>query len=432
MHNIKEIQNQLLNEKMYFTKLKDGLSVYVYKKPGFSENIGLFGTKYGSVNNDFEDIATSKRVKVPDGIAHFLEHKLFEQEGANALDLFSKIGVSANAYTSFDQTVFYFETIQRFKEALALLIKLVKTPYFTDKNIAKEQGIIGQEINMYKDDADYMTYFNALRGMYKVNPVNIDIAGSIESISHITKDVLYSCYNTFYSPSNMFLIVIGDVDATKTINYIEENLKLYEKDYESRKNIKEVKKYTPEEPKQINKGYIDQKMEVYMPELCIGYKLDVYKGKDAIKNQVICDVISEMYFSKLSEFFKQEYQKKLLNDQVGFDAEFSNTFSHVIVSASSINIDTLKDDILQYIKKIKSEKVDQELFNLVKRKLIGSYILELDNIVNIYRKIIDSILTNTDLYEPEKVLKSLKPEDITAFLNLLNDSNQVVSIIRQK
>ena len=187
-----------LGEKTYTTTLDNGLKVYICKKEGFSKKIGLFGTKYGSLINDFVDITTGKRIKVPDGIAHFLEHKLFEKEGANALDLFSKMGVSSNAYTSFDQTVFYFETIDKFKESIEMLVKLIKEPYFTDENVEKEQGIIGQEIGMYDDDPGFSVYFNALRAMYINHPIRIDIAGTVETISHINKELLYTCYNTFY------------------------------------------------------------------------------------------------------------------------------------------------------------------------------------------------------------------------------------------
>ena len=239
-----------LNETTFSTTLSNGLNVYVCKKQGFSKKIGLFGTKYGSIVNDFVDILTGNRIQVPDGIAHFLEHKLFEKEGANALDLFSKMGVSSNAYTSFDQTVYFFETSEKYKEAIAMLVKLIKEPYFTDENVQKEQGIIGQEISMYDDDPSFMVYFNALRAMYQKNPVRIDIAGTIESISHITKELLYTCYNTFYSPQNMFFIVIGDVDVDETIDLIEENIKKYENN--SVPNTKIVK-YNAQEPKEISK-----------------------------------------------------------------------------------------------------------------------------------------------------------------------------------
>ena len=232
-----------LDEQTYKRVLKNGLEVYICLKKGFKKKIGMFGTKYGSVINDFVDVNTNERIKVPDGIAHYLEHKLFEQEGANALDLFSKIGVSSNAYTTFDHTVYFFETIDKFKEGLELLIKLVKTPYFTDENVEKERGIIAQEINMYEDDPGFKVYFNALRAMYNENPVRIDIAGTVESISHITKEYLYTCYNTFYSPENMFIVIVGDVDVEETISQIEDNLRIYEKDYDTKKDIRNIKTY---------------------------------------------------------------------------------------------------------------------------------------------------------------------------------------------
>lgn len=432
MHKIKIDENIKFDEKIYSTILKNGLKVYIYKKEGFKQKIGLFGTRYGSLDNEFVDINTQKKVKVPDGVAHFLEHKLFEQEGANALDLFSKIGVSSNAYTSFDQTVFYFETIERFEESMGLLIKLVKTPYFTDKNVQKEQGIIGQEINMYKDDANYMTYFNMLKAMYINNPVKIDIAGSIDSISHITKDVLYTCYNTFYNPSNMFLIVIGDVDIEDTINLIEENIKMYEKEYDTSKVNDQIVKFIVDEPDSIKQNQVEEKMDIYMPELCIGYKLNVVKHSEIIKRQVICDMISEMYFSKLSQFFKDEYEKGLLNGTINFDSEFSNTFFHVIISTESIKIDELKKDILEYMETLKSKEINEELFNLAKTKILGNELLESDNVTIQYRKIIESILFETSPYEYLEDLDTLTKEDIKKFLNLLTKEKQVISTVLPK
>ena len=304
-----------LNETTYSTTLDNGLQVYICKKEGYNKKIGMFGTKYGSVINEFIDITNNKRVRVPDGVAHFLEHKLFEQEGANALDLFSKIGVSSNAYTSFDHTVYYFETIEKYEEALELLIKLVRTPYFTDENVEKEQGIIGQEISMYDDEPSYKVYFNTLQAMYNSNPVKIDIAGTIESISNITKDTLYTCYNTFYSLQNMFFIVIGDVDVEKTIKIIENNVNKYEK---ANKSKSDIVVFNSKEDKKVNKKLIEQSMDVYMQEVSIGYKLEIVEHQELIKRQIVADIISDMYFSKLSKFYENQYALGLLNDDISF------------------------------------------------------------------------------------------------------------------
>ena len=427
MHKMGASYSEELGETTFSTTLSNGLEIYICKKKGFSKKIGLFGTKYGSVTNDFIDITTNKRVKVPDGIAHFLEHKLFEKEGANALDLFSKMGVSSNAYTSFDQTVFYFETVEKFDESIQMLVKLIKEPYFTPENVEKEQGIIGQEISMYDDDQNFMVYFNALRAMYQKNPVRIDIAGTIESISHITADMLYTCYNTFYSPQNMFLVVVGDVDIEKTIDLIEDSINKYEV-----KSNSKIEKFSEEEPREIAKKEIVQKMDIYMPGLCIGYKLDLCSGKDIIKNECIADIISDMYFSRLSDFYDIEYKKGYINDTIDFIYEGSETFSHLVMSATSTNIDELEKDILEYVDKIKSEPIDEELFETIKRKKIGENILSSDSLGTSYRRVIDSIINGVNTYYDVEVYNNVTSEDIKEFLNNLDEKYRVTSKIISK
>lgn len=429
MNKITTEYSEELDESTFSTILKNGLSVYVCKKKGFGKKIGLFGTKYGSVINDFVDINTGKRMKVPDGIAHFLEHKLFEKEGANALDLFSQMGVASNAYTSFDQTVYYFETNEKLKESIEMLVKLIKEPYFTDENVQKEQGIIGQEISMYDDDPNFMVYFNALRAMYQRTPVRIDIAGTIESISNITKELLYICYNTFYSPQNMFFIVVGDVDVDDTIKTIEENIKKYDNKIVSNSNIE---KFMEEEPKEIAKKEIVQKMEIFLPQICIAYKLDLCDGAKVRKNDIVASIVSDMYFSKQSDFFENEYNLGRVNGSIDIQYEGSEYFSHVIVSATSSDLNKVESDILDYIEKIKNETIDEELFETIRRKKIGEVILSSDTLSVSYRRIIDSILNNTNVYLDVEILKSLKSSDIKEFLENLDENRRVTSKIIAK
>lgn len=430
MNKISVEVSKELDESTFSTKLDNGLEIYICKKKNYNKKIGMFGTKYGSVVNDFIDITTGKRTKVPDGIAHFLEHKLFEKEGANALDLFSKIGVSSNAYTSFDQTVYYFETSEKFEESIAMLVKLIKEPYFTDENVKKEQGIIGQEISMYDDDPSFMVYFNALKAMYQKNPVRIDIAGTIESISHITKELLYTCYNTFYSPQNMFFVVIGDVDVDKTIELIKKNISKYENS--KLKNTSKIEKYYDAEPEDIAQKQIIQKMDVYLPQLCIGYKLKLCDGYEIIKNEIIVSIISDMYFSKQSDFFEKEYNLGRVNDSIYMQYEGSETFSHVLISTTSTDVELVEKDILEYINTIKNDEIDEDLFNVIKRKKIGESILESDNLNICYRRVIDSIIDNTDIYADIEVLKNLKVQDIKDFLSNLTEKNRVTSKIIAK
>ena len=428
MNKITVELNNDLNEKVYMTKLENGLNVYICKKENFKRKIGMFGTKYGSLTNDFIDINTGERVKVTDGIAHFLEHKLFEKEGDNALDLFSKMGVNSNAYTSFDHTVYYFDTTIKLNESIKMLIKLIKEPYFTDENVAKEQGIIAQEIMMYNDDPSYMTYFNAIKAMYNKNNIKTDILGTVETISKITKEDLYTCYNTFYNLNNMFFVVVGDVDVEETIKLIEKELEKYDN---GKRNIPEITRFYEEEPVKINKERIVQNMDVFMPQICIGYKLKPKQGKDIIKRAIITDIISDMYFSRITEFYKKEYDSGILTDKIYLSYEAEDTFAHLMFMSESLKLDELEKDLIEYINKIKTEKVDEELFNQVKNNKIATMILTSDSISNSYRRIIDSILTNTNIYEEITIAKEITINDIQRFLSELDDKKRVVSIVKK-
>ena len=316
-----------LDENTYKTVLSNGLEVYICKKSGFKKKIGMFGTKYGSVINDFVDIQTRNRLKVPDGIAHFLEHKLFEQEGANALDLFSKIGVSSNAYTTFDHTVYYFETIDKFNEGLELLIKLVKTPYFTDENVEKEKGIIAQEIKMYDDHPFWQVYMNAMKCLYKNNPVKLDIAGTVESISEIDKETLYYCYNTFYTPANMLMVVSGDFVPEELIEQIQSRL--------IKKDNVDVERIYPQEPEEINEKEKIVEMAVNNPLFVIGFKDKVEKNKEEmVRKHIAIEILLYMLIGKSSSLYQDLYKNNLILAQPDLDYEFSKEYAHITISRS--------------------------------------------------------------------------------------------------
>lgn len=426
MSNITEIYSPELNERTYKTKLENGLEVYICKKQGFSKKIGMFGTKYGSLHNDFIDIMTSKRVKVPDGIAHYLEHKLFEQEGENALDLFSKEGISSNAYTSFDHTVYFFETIDKFKKGLEMLIKLVETPYFTDENVEKERGIIGQEISMYDDDPNFRVYFEALKNMYHVNPVNIDIAGTIESISHIDKEVLYTCYNTFYSMPNMFIVIIGDVDIDETLKIIEENLKLYPK----ASARSEITKYGVEEPKSIVRDFSVLDMKLAMPQINIGFKLDLASKNDIVKTDILSQIVSQMYLSKNSDFYEKMYNTGKVTEEIALFYEGTKEFSHILIATESTKPEEVYKEIGEYVCSLKNKEINNELFEITRKKLLGEFIMRSEDPNNCYRRIIDSILNENDLYYNLEILNNVTTKDVKEFLNKLTKENMTCSIVK--
>lgn len=217
---------ECLNEKMHIYKLENGLDIIIIPVKNASRKYATYSTHFGSINFKFKTNEDNDAITVPDGIAHFLEHKLFEQEdGENALDKLTKMGANPNAYTSFNHTSYLFDCTENFNEVFKALMHFVQNPYLTKENVEKEKGIIGQEIQMYDDDPEWQLFFGYINCLYGNHAITKDIAGTIESISHITPEVLYKCYNNFYKPSNMVICVVGNVDVEETLNLIKENVK---------------------------------------------------------------------------------------------------------------------------------------------------------------------------------------------------------------
>ena len=414
-------ENKLLDEKLYIEKVHD-VDVYICQKKDYNKKIAMFGTKYGSIESSFNIGKT--RYDVPEGIAHFLEHKLFENENSNSLDLFAKEGISANAYTSFDHTVYYFETITKFKKGLEMLVDLVKTTYLTDENVEKEKGIIGQEISMYEDDAKYVLYYNTLQGMYVNNPVNIDIAGTVQTISKITKEDLTLCYNTFYSNNNMYIVVVGDVDKDEVIADISKHLEKYNL------NTCDYTLNLKEEPKNIKNKYVVKNMDVNKTLISVGYKMDI--NQNIILNDVISKIINEMYFSASSKFYNDQYLKGNVLEDISFGYEGAKTFSHTLISTSVKDEKEFENDLNKYIEEIKNKEVDEELFINAKRKIKGEIIMDTEDISSSYRRIINAIITETDVYAETKYLDSVNKYDIKQFLNKLVEDSKSIAIIKSK
>ena len=219
------VENLKVKEKLYIEKLENGLTVMIIPKNNTRKKYIIWATHFGSIDNHFFNPKTNEEIKIPDGVAHFLEHKMFEQRnGTNSLDTLSSLGVDANAYTTNDHTAFLYEATENFYEALDEFMDYVQNPYFTDENVEKEKGIIAQEIKMYDDYPEWQVYLNALKCMYKENPVRLDIAGTVESISEITPKTLYDCCDTFYNPANMAMVVCGNFEPEKLLEEIKSRI----------------------------------------------------------------------------------------------------------------------------------------------------------------------------------------------------------------
>ena len=254
---MKEIKSEILGEKYFEVDHKSGLKIFIMPKENYSSSYAVFGTKYGSIDTKFKRSDSDEWITVPEGIAHFLEHKLFENEDLDAFARYAKTGASANAYTSFDKTCYLFQCSGNFEASLEILLDFVTHPYFTKETVEKEQGIIGQEITMYYDVAGWMSTFNLLRCLYKNHPVRIDIAGTVESIAQITDRLLYDCYNTFYNLNNMCLAVVGDVTPEQVLAVCDKMLEKAEP--------LSIERSFDDEPREIVESYAEYNLAMSMP-----------------------------------------------------------------------------------------------------------------------------------------------------------------------
>lgn len=322
------IENLKIKEKLYIEKLENGLTVMIIPKENTNKKYIMWGTNFGSIDNHFIISKTKQEITVPDGVAHFLEHKMFEQKsGINSLDTLSSIGVDANAYTTNDYTTYLYECNEHFYEALDEFMDYVQNPYYTDKNVEKEKGIIAQEIKMYDDHPFWQVYMNAMKCLYKNNPVKLDIAGTVESISGIDKETLYYCYNTFYTPANMLMVVSGDFVPEELIEQIKSRL--------IKKENVDVERIYPQEPEEINEKEKIVEMAVNNPLFVIGFKDKVEKNKEEmVRKHIAIEILLYMLIGKSSSLYQDLYKNNLILAQPDLDYEFSKEYAHITISRS--------------------------------------------------------------------------------------------------
>ena len=419
------IKNLQVKEEVYIEKLENGLTVMVIPKKETLKKYVIWGTNFGSIDNHFLLKPENEEVQIPDGVAHFLEHKLFEQEnGTNSLDVLSSLGVDANAYTTNDHTAYLFEANSNFYEALDELMNYVQNPYFTDENVEKEKGIIGQEINMYEDDPEWQVYMNAMKLMYKVNPINIDIAGSIESISKIDKEVLYKAYHNFYDLSNMLLVVCGDFKP-------EEILEEVKKRITKTSQVREVQRIYETEPEEIVEKEKTVNMEVSMPIYAIGFK-DKPEG-NKVKKCIAVQILLYLLLGKSSEGYQTLYNNGDIIGQPSLDYEFSKQYSHVLISGGARNPQKIVEMLKTQIQKFKKSGLNEDDFERVKKKIYGDYISEYGEVGNIARMFLSDYFKGINSFDYLEQYRSVTKEYAQQVLNDVFDENKmVVSIVKGK
>lgn len=347
---MQKIENSKVKETAYIEKLENGLTVIIIPKKDTSKKYVIFGTNFGSIDNHFIIPGQTKETKIPDGVAHFLEHKLFEQaNGTNSLDVLSSLGVEANAYTTNDHTAYLFEATKNFYEALDELMNYVQNPYFTDQNVEKEKGIIGQEINMYDDDPSWQVYMNAMKLMYKQNPINIDIAGTIESISKINKEILYNTYNTFYNLSNMAIVVCGDFEQVQILQEIKN--RITKNDSQG-----EIKRIYEKEQDEIVAKEKTENLDVTNPIFVIGFKDKIGEKEKLVKKHIAIEILLYMLLGKSSNAYKKLYEQGDIISQPDLDYEFSKNYAHVLISGTAKNPQNIVQELTKEIEESKRKR----------------------------------------------------------------------------
>ncbi len=415
-------KDSVIPESCTKVTLENGLKIFITEKKSFNTAYAIFGTKYGSIDTCFSKNGGEK-VAVPEGIAHYLEHKLFESEDGDAFARFSQTGANANAFTSFDRTCYLFSCADKFYENLDILLDFVQSPYFTEQTVKKEQGIIGQEIRMYDDSVGWCVLFNMLEAMYKNHPVKIDIAGTVESIAKINVSLLYECYNTFYNPSNMFVCLAGNVDTEKVI----ERIKMAIKPSEAVK----IERDTFSEPYCVVKNYVEETMEVAKPVFCFGFK-EKCEGERTLKENICSEILLDVISGDTSPLYEDLIKRKLINDE--FDSEYfqGNGYAAPVWQGESDDPNAVAEAIKTEVERIKKEGISDELFESARRSLYGSAIKRYNTVDGIVMNLVDSAMSDTGPYDDINILRELKKSDVEERLLLLDPQNSVLSVILPK
>lgn len=410
---MKVIENKKIDEKVYIEKLENEMTIEVIPKHNTQKKYIIWGTKFGSNDNHFIEPNTGKEIKVPDGVAHYLEHKMFEQEsGVDSLYTLMALGLDANAYTTNDHTAYLFGGIDNFYAGLDELMDYVQHPYFTDENVTKERGIIGQEIQMYDNEPEWKLYLNAMRCLYKNNPITLDVAGSKESISHITKEILYSCYNTFYHPSNTIMVISGDFEPEEIIEEVKKRLLKKEK-------MGKIERIYPSYENDINQKKIVETMNINMPLYMIGYR-DFMQDESVVKKDVTLKLIFDSLLGKCSNKYQELYEKGLIMEEMDDDYEFSDIYAHEIISGESKNVDEVYEEVTNTLE---NGIITEDVLARSKRRLYGEIVSRFDDVEQIGRVFLQNeikginpfeyidILDEIDLAYANKIQKEMLKKD---------------------
>jgi len=404
---MKPVFYESLGETVYCDTLPNGLELRVVPKPEHAKKYAFFATRYGGMDTRFQ--LGGRWLDTPAGIAHYLEHKMFDTKEGNALQELAKNGAEPNAFTSNAMTGYYFDSTDHFEENLEILLSFVSIPWFTDESVAKEQGIIGQEIRMIEDNPDWQLYVRMLRALYSANTVRTSIAGTVESISHITAETLYDCHKAFYTPSNMILTVVGNVDPVRAADLAGRILPgeggpVIPRDY-------------GQEPESVAERETRMEMEVSCPQFLVGYKCDpVPEGEERLRAMVLGDLACDLLFGESSPLYQRLYSQGLINSSFGGDYELLPGAAHLYAGGESRDPRAVAAELQREADRLVREGVDEDFFQRTLRASFGSNLRGLNSFENIAVSLTEGCFGGYDPFRFPEVFSSITQRDVLDFL----------------
>ena len=399
-----------------------GLRVFLYPKEKSSTTYAIFSTKYGSIDSCFQRSDEPAPETVPEGIAHYLEHKLFESEDGDAFQRYAETGASANAYTSFENTSYLFSCTDRLYDSLEILLDFVQSPYFTEETVRKEQGIIGQEIKMYDDDPQWRVMFNYLRAMYHAHPIRQDIAGTVESIAQIIPDHLYRCYRTFYNLHNMAFVLAGSFDVDRVCQLLDRMLKPCDP--------VTVRRVFPAEPAFVARPRVEEALSVALPLFQFGYKLPGTAPRGE-KDLAAAEVLLEVLASEASPLFRRLLDSGLVNES-SFASEFfeGEGYATLMFGGESNDPEAVAAAITEELLRLRREGIDPAAFERSRRSLYGQNLAALNSTASIANAILSLTFKGRELFSYIHALAGITVADVEQFLAGLPLEQQVLSIVK--
>ena len=420
---MEHIENERLREGYYKTVMENGLTVLVYP---MRHKTAVYAVLASGVGSDTLDFAVDgKEVSAPAGMAHFLEHKMFENEdGIDAFELFARVGASANAFTSFDKTCYLFEASLGAEQSLEAILGFVGAPYFTKETVAKEQGIIGQEIKMYLDHPGFRLVFSLLELLYQNHPLRNDIAGTVESIAQITPQLLYDFYDAFYNPSNMVLAVSGNITTERVLEICRDEFA--KKDWKRH----ETEVIRANEQDKTAGERVTTAMAISSPQFCLGFKEKPFTKEERVKKELTLEIMIDVIAGETSGLYRSLYDEGLVNSGLSAETLSGRDYLCVMFSGESEDPEKAVEEIKREIKRVKATGIDEERFLECKRAFLGEVISEFEDVGAVATNLVISHFKGADIYDMIKLTESIKIEDAAALLSeMFRESHAALSIL---